>query len=181
VDRLIAAANIFDILPDTVFPPNLPIPDEMEVARDKARALFRELPQSSDRASVLGVLGRIGKLSLKRKIGSRVKLISDRCGTAFPELLTVTERAVDCRNYFVHGGERDFDYASKYPVIWFFVDTLEFIFGASDLVEAGWDINRWLGEGSMMIHPFGVYKIQYSENLQRFKQAIKERAQIRAG
>jgi hypothetical protein len=176
VDRLIAAANIFDILPDTAFPPIPPMPTEVEVARDKARALFKALPDSSDRASVLGALGRVGKMSLKRKIGSRVKLISDKCGARFVDLLKITEKAVNCRNYFVHGGDQEFQYADNYPLIWFFVDTLEFVFGASDLIDAGWEVNHWLGEGSTMTHPFGVYKVQYKENLQRFKHMFPDRA-----
>jgi hypothetical protein len=138
VDRLIAVANIFDILPDSVFPLDPPIPDEIRSACDATRTLFEALPQSSDRDSILGALGRFGKLSLKRKIGARVKLIVDKCGLKFPELLIVTEKAVNCRNYFVHGGKQDIDYSNNYPIIWFFVDTLEFVFGVSDLIEAGW-------------------------------------------
>jgi hypothetical protein len=171
VDRLIATANIFDILPNSVFPPSLPVPKDMCEARDNAKALFEALPQSSDRDSVLGALGRLGKLSLKKKIGARVKLISDKT-SAFPELAMVTEKAVNCRNYFVHGSNQDFAYSNNYPVVWFFVDTLQFVFGASDLMEAGWDIAGWLTKGTQVSHAFGEYKIEYSANLKRLKQAL---------
>jgi hypothetical protein len=77
-----------------------------------------------------------------------VNLIADRTGARFPELAFVTEKAVNCRNHFVHGSSGDFDYASDYPITWFFVDTLQFVFGASDLVEAGWDIAAWIAKGT---------------------------------
>ena len=172
VDRLVAMANVFDILPDSIFPVGPPIADDLSKARDEAKALFEALPQTSDRDSVLGALGRIGKLSLKRKISARVKLISDRASNRFPELAFVTEKAVNCRNYFVHGSKKDFDYTDDYPLVWFFVDTLEFVFGASDLIEAGWEVATWLARGSMMSHPFGEYKNQYLDNLKRLKRAL---------
>jgi ApeA N-terminal domain 1 len=99
VDRLIATANIFDIHPDSVFPPGPPISNEMSQARAEAKNLFGALPQSPDRDSILGALGRVGKLSLKKKIAARVKLVSDRAAPGFPDLAAVTERAVNCRNY----------------------------------------------------------------------------------
>jgi hypothetical protein len=40
IDRLIAMANVFDILPDSVFPRCPPIPDDMKRARDTAKMLF---------------------------------------------------------------------------------------------------------------------------------------------
>jgi ApeA N-terminal domain 1 len=175
VDRLIATANIFDILPASIFPPAPVISQELKGARDRARKEFRSLPPNSDRDSVLNALGRIGELSLKKKIGARVNLILDRTGAAFPELATVADEAVNCRNYFVHGGHsQDFDYSSNYYVVWFFVDALEFVFGASDLIEAGWDVASWLKKGTMMSHPFGEFKSQYRENLQRMKTALVE-------
>jgi hypothetical protein len=79
-----------------------PVADNLKEAGEKAKELFTALPQSSDRDSVLSALGRLGTLSLKRKIAARVKLISDNT-VAFPELAMITEKAVNCRNYFVHG------------------------------------------------------------------------------
>jgi ApeA N-terminal domain 1 len=174
VDRLIAMANIFDLLPHLVFPFGPPVPDNLKEAGEKAKELFTALPQSSDRDSVLSALGRLGTLSLKRKIAARVKLISDNT-VAFPELAMITEKAVNCRNYFVHGSSnQDFIYSSNYPIVWFFVDTLQFVFGASDLIEAGWNIAAWAAKGTMMSHPFGMYKIEYSKNLKRLKQALAD-------
>ena len=173
LDRLIAAANLFDILPTPIFLPNQPISADLSAARDKARMLFKALPQSADRDGVLNMLGRVGKASLKKKIAERVRLISQKSGAYFPELAMVTEKAVNCRNYFVHGGDDpDFDYMANAQIVWFFVDTLEFVFGASDLIDAGWNVAAWLPKGSMMFHPFGEYKIEYSNGLDRLKRAL---------
>jgi hypothetical protein len=172
LDRLIASANIFDILPASLFSTDQPIAGDLSAARDTARALFRALPPSADRDSVLNALGRVGKLSLKKKIAERVKLISQKSDAYFPELAMVTEKAVNCRNYYVHGGNADFDYTNNYPTMWFFIDTLEFIFGASDLIDAGWDVAAWVRKGTAMSHPFGEYKVEYSNHLNRLKQAL---------
>ena len=67
---------------------------------------------------------------------------------------------------------KDFDYLNNYPAVWFFVDTLQFVFGASDLIEAGWDINSWLTKGTRMAHPFGEYKIEYSAKLKQLKSSM---------
>jgi hypothetical protein len=173
LDRLIAAANLFDILPTPAFPPSQPIAADLSAARVTARTLFKALPQSADRDTVLNALGRIGKSSLKKKIAERVRLISQKSGAHFPELAMVTEKAVNCRNYFVHGGQDpDFDYMGNIRIVWFFVDTLEFVFGASDLIDAGWNIAAWLPKGTMMFHPFGEYKTTYLNGLDRLKQAL---------
>ncbi len=39
----------------------------------------------------------------------------------------VISEAVNCRNYYVHGSERRFDYDGNFGAIVFFTDTLEFI------------------------------------------------------
>jgi hypothetical protein len=48
-------------------------------------------------------------------------------------------------------------------------NTLEFVFGASELVEAGWDIQRFAGGGSTGTHPFGSYLVSYKSNLEALK------------
>ena len=54
----------------------------------------------------------------------------------------------------------------------FFTDTLEFIFAASDLIEAGWDIEKWISRGTTMSHPFGRYRVNYEANLNHLKEEI---------
>lgn len=61
VDRLIGAANMFDILPSSAVPSDVPLSKELEEAKEASRRAFRSLPPSPERTSVLGALGRVGK------------------------------------------------------------------------------------------------------------------------
>ena len=169
IDRLVGAANMFDILPGGIFPPSVPLAIELAAARDAARAAFKVLPPTPERNSVLNALGRIGKPALKQKIRSRAKLITDRVGARFPELELVIDQAVDCRNYFVHGSPGKFDYSAHTEQLGFFTDAFEFVFAASDLIDAGWNITAWMNEGTTLSHPFGRFKVNYGFQLAALK------------
>src|SRR5262249_40167308 len=54
--RLINAANMFDVLPDCAVPKETEISEELRQARDESRKLFRNLPPSIERDSVLNAL-----------------------------------------------------------------------------------------------------------------------------
>lgn len=168
-DRLVGAANMFDLLPDNAFPLPDPIPDDLANARSMARELFKNLPHGDDRSSVLGALGRIGKLTLKKKVRSRVQIISRQAGDLFPELEFVADQAVDCRNYFVHGTKPKLDYESGESPVAFFTDTLEFVFAVSDLIDAGWNSNECIRRYTAMSHPFGRYRVSYADDLAALK------------
>jgi hypothetical protein len=64
------------------------------------------------------------------------------------------------------------DYSKNAHVVWFFVDTLDFVFGASDLIDSGWDIESWSQIPTSGSHPFGHYRLGYVTNLQALKQAL---------
>jgi len=64
------------------------------------------------------------------------------------------------------------DYSKNGDVLVFLTNTLEFVFGASELVEAGWDIQRFAGRGSTMTHPYGSYLVTYKSNLEALKALI---------
>jgi ApeA N-terminal domain 1 len=169
IDRLIGAANMFDILPSSAVPPNIELSMELKSAKEKCRKIFKELPTCPERDSVLSTLGRIGKSSLKHKIRHRAKFLLDAVGENFPDLFTVIDQAVSCRNHYVHGSEPRFDYRRESYVVNFFTDTLEFIFAVSDLIEAGWDFKLWINGHTTMSHPFTKYCIHYAANLQKLQ------------
>lgn len=171
-DRLVGAANMFDIMPASACQTAEELPSALKDAKEAARNAFKRLPSSPERDSVLNALGRIGKPSLKRKVRSRVKLIMDAVGTKLPDLELVTDQAVDCRNYYVHGTPGKFSYEvhSDQPI--FFTDTLEFVFAASDLIDAGWDIAEWIKQGTTMSHPFGRYYVDYVARLSELKKLL---------
>jgi len=172
IDRLIGSANMFDILPSSAVPPDVPLCEELKSARESCITIFKELPRSPERDSVLSALGRIGKSALKHKIRYRGKFLVDKVGDRFPNLFTVTDEAVNCRNHYVHGSEPTFDYGNEVDSVIFFTDTLEFVFAASDLIEAGWDIRAWTEIPTSMSHPFGRYRVTYMERLRKLQSLI---------
>lgn len=49
---------------------------------------------------------------------------------------------------------------------------LEFIFAASELVEAGWDVEKWAKQGSCGSHPFGELRQHYRIWLSELKKTL---------
>jgi hypothetical protein len=172
IDRLVGAANMFDILPASAVPYDVQLTQEVAEAKTKTRALFKALQNSLERDSILNALGRLGKASLKHKVGARAKLILDLIPTRFPDLLLVLNAAVDCRNYFVHGSEAKMDYTANFDQVVFFVEALEFTFAASDLIECGWDIAVWSKQSSTVSHPFDRFRLNYKPRLADLKRAL---------
>jgi hypothetical protein len=163
---------MFDIMPRSAYSETVTLDSDLETARDESRKAFKELPNSPERDSVLSALGRIGTLTLKRKIRARADMITDIVGDKFPELDVIVDQAVNCRNHYVHGSEPKFDYEKHIDQVHFFTDTLEFVFAASDLLEAGWDISAWIKRGSTQSHPFGEYRVNYALRLRELKKLL---------
>jgi hypothetical protein len=179
-DRLTGAANMFDILPKTAVPKDVELPEEIRRATESAEALFRALPDSPERSSVLGELSRVGQSKLKQKIRHRAKLLTDQCGDHFQDLIFVTDLAVDCRNHFVHGPttkrknkKKQIDYDRNSELLTFFTDTLEFVFASSDLIQAGWDVRSWMQRCSSVSHPFARFRFGYPERLRMLKALLQ--------
>ena len=90
-------------------------------------------------------------------------------GSGFEDLKLITDEAVNCRNFYVHGSAASFDYNANFDAVTFFAQTLEFVFAASDLIEAGWDIQTWCKTWSSMSNPFARYKVNYRNELEELK------------
>ena len=169
-DRIIRAANMFDLLPEAEFPDNETLPENLDFAVGEAKRIFQDLPKSADRDSVLSTLGRVGKSTLKRKIRHRVQVLIDKIGTQIPEICMVIDEAVNCRNKYVHGNSSPaIDYDKHILVMAFLTNTLEFVFSSSDLVDMGWNIAEWSKTSKNTNHPFGIYLTTYLENLGELK------------
>jgi len=54
----------------------------------------------------------------------------------------------------------------------FFTEALEFVFAASDLIECGWDVKKWVSQASTASHPFANFRVDYLLNLAALKQAL---------
>jgi hypothetical protein len=183
VRRLVSGANMFDILPASAAPDDVELSDELRKAKAEARRIFRALPKSDERASVLGELGRLGKAKLKHKARHRGQIILAEAGELlFPDLFMVLNEAVNCRNHYVHGDQAKIDYRDHFfETVSFFTDTLEFVFAASDLIEAGWNIASWLQQGTTGSHPFGTYCSYYKDNLRALKALLDSTAREAPG
>ena len=113
----------------------------------------------------MGPLLRILEI-LRGSLRHRAEPLMEAVGKWFPELDVVTDKAVDRRNYYVHGSSSKrprFNYSDNLDT--FFTDTLEFVFAASDLIEAGWDVKAWSELSTTMSHPFAQYRINYHLHL----------------
>jgi len=172
IDRIVGAANMFDILPSSAVPATVVLPQDVKDAKKACSDTFKRLPKSPERESVLNALGRLGKSSLRQKIRSRAKLILDVIPERFPELDLVIQEAVDCRNYFVHGSKAKIDYGKDFDLVSFYTEALEFIFAASDLLECGWDIKAWSTQSSTVSHPFDRFRHGYGPGLAELKKAL---------
>lgn len=172
VERLVASANMFDILPKSAVTRDVDVPADLGQAKTASEKLFKSLPVSYERDSILNALGRIGKASLKHKIRHRAQILMNAFGGRPLELPFVLDAAVDCRNHYVHGTASRIDYSKDFDVVIFFTDTLEFVFGASELVEAGWSIQEFAARGKTMTHPYGSYLVGYERNLEDLKSLL---------
>lgn len=154
IDRLVGAANMFDIMPGDTFGAAAPLPEDLLIAAGTARAAFRALPDSPERSSILNALGRLGRPSLRSKVRDRAALVSRALPHPLSDLDLITHEAVKCRNHFVHGSPGSFSYAEHGDVVTHLTSVLEFLFAASDLIDAGWDIASWYKRGGVLAHPF---------------------------
>lgn len=169
IDRLVGAANMFDILPSSAVPFDVELSEELERAKVDCQEIFKKLLKSAERDSVLNALGRLGKSALKHKIRHR----SQHLLGLFRDINLITDQAVNCRNHYVHGSKPRFDYSNNFDAVIFFTSTLEFVFATSDLVEAGWNIANWMSTSSTLSHPFAEYRAGYDENLKRLKALLQ--------
>ncbi len=170
-ERLVAAANMFDILPADAVPAAAELPDDLAATRDACAAMFREHPAGIDRNSALSALGRLGQSSLPKKIAYRASIVESKLGGKFPDLQFVAGIAVKCRNFFVHGNSVDIDYPKVDPLIPFLTDAIEFIFAASDFIEAGWDAERWGSDAHSWGHSFARFRSEYDMALAELRRA----------
>ena len=172
IDRLVGAANMFDILPDDALPSKVSLADNVKAARDAARKLFRLLPASDERNSILGALGRLGHLTLRQKILHRAHLVSAALPKPLAEIDMIVDEAVKCRNHFVHGTDGSFDYFQHNAMMNFLTKALEFLFATSDFIDAGWNIAAWHDRCGVMFHPF-------SETVREWDQRASELRALR--
>lgn len=172
-DRLVSAANMFDLLPAEDVPCATELSPDQIKARDDALRSFQELPRSIERDSVISALKRMHQPSLPKKVLSRIQIIEPLMGRYFPDLPLAAKAAVKLRNIFVHGGFDEAELVALNEHTAFLTETLEFIFAASDLVQAGWDPSRWLEDYHGWGHSFSRYRQRYKEDVGPLKRTLE--------
>ena len=134
-NRIVSAGNTFDLLPSE---------DKPELPPKRSRIYLKEIVR--DRLEV--VLKHFGE---------------DRLGG----ICETANLSVKCRNHYTHGPKENdksnVDF-SNFDVVHYLACTLEFIYGASELLICGWDEttatrNEW--------HPIGGYVKMYEYNRNR--------------
>jgi len=173
-DRLIAAANMFDHLPKDAAPSEVELSQDLAEVRDHCLERLRALPESLNRNSAMSSLSQLGRNSLPRKIAHRADIVESKLSEAFPDLPFVANLAVRCRNIFVHGRAGKLKLQTIEPFVPFLTDTLEFIFAASDLIDCGWDAQRWLTSHIGNGHSFSRLRWDYTAQLTVLKQAVEQ-------
>ena len=172
-DRLIAAANVFDLIPAKVVSKKIDFPESCNQALEQCREAFKKLPKGDLREHALNILGLVDSVSkLRSKVRHRAEYITNKIGTELPKFSQVTDIAVNCRNYYVHANSSDIGYEE---VMFFLTSTLEFVFVASDLIESGWDIRDWRDKGYTRDHPLAFYLLDYRENLNNLENLLSSK------
>lgn len=172
IDRIVGAANMYDLLPGTHVPKNIELDCQTSKAINESRERFKNLHDSFARQSILSSLGRVGMASLRDKVCHRASIIISQNPDFFSELHFPCSHAILCRNHFVHGSEASFNYEQEFFSYVFLTDTLEFVFAISDLIELGWDCNYWCSQSMTGGHAFGRYLSEYQKNLERLKDLV---------
>lgn len=146
IDRLVGAANEFDLLPDSTFRKRK-LPAGLLKTSGTLAVDAKKLEQPY-RDQVLNNLGRVKGLSLRQKIEGRFRSLPLSLRKHFSEMEFLIDHCVRSRNYFVHGSKPKLSVAATHDLLFLFTDTLEFIFVTAELVECGWKFQRWLKEAN---------------------------------
>jgi hypothetical protein len=123
------------------------------------------------KAMFLNNIGRIGDLNLRSKVLQRWSTVPPSISSKLAGMHEAIAHSVQARNFFVHGSEVKTSKEAAYELAPFFTDTLEFVFGISELCTCGWNADRWAAE---------------SYSVSRFKWYIRplpnfDRARLRPG
>ena len=145
-DYVKSAGDTFDLLPDQDKPPANSLPsnvcDILDEAKKQIKECYkcREIDEKTwqDISSTLGHIKKNRRLS--DTIKKRAEIVIDHYGEdKLKELNMVIGKAVKCRNRFTHRSKNESDqYNYDIEAIRFLAETLEFIYGTSELLECGW-------------------------------------------
>jgi hypothetical protein len=165
IERLVAAANAYDLLPFK----SQPLPPQVQSKLTELRKVVKTSLQSPYRDPILGAIGRLKGHNLRSKIVARFHVLPKPLQSKFPDMETVIGYCVQARNYFVHGTEPPTLSAKTIEAYWvFFTRTLEFIFIVTELSDCGW---RWNSKATDS-RWFWSYLDNYEHDLKDIKEDL---------
>jgi hypothetical protein len=168
IDRLIGAANVFDLLPAADFGKATELPDEVEVLVAECEKRVNDSALKSKvilkyKDRLLDTFGRVRGLHLRTKVLSRYATLPVELTSRLPKMTDMIAHSIRARNFFVHGSPTKFSAEALYTQSPFFTDTLEFIFATSELQACGWNSKRWAKE-SFSRSRLKEYMFSYNEH-----------------
>ncbi|WP_155914561.1 ApeA N-terminal domain 1-containing protein [Asticcacaulis sp. AC460] len=172
IDRVIAAANLFDLIPDRHFPKKVELPECVVEAVKACTTIFEALPESSFQKTILVELSKLGASKLKEKVKVWAKDLISQSAGVLDEIEYVIDRAINCRNYFVHGGKSEFKYLENTQLLSFLVRTLEFCYALPELMRGGLIWDYWLRTYRGGNHPFSSYVYEYADCLKLLQKEV---------
>jgi hypothetical protein len=167
-DRLVSAANAFDILPSAATVPNKEISEQYIDARTECIKILEALPHSEDRAAAIGVMKRWGRANLRSKVLHRAQIVKNNIPNINNGIDRALVLAIKMRNHFVHGSD-DFDYKKYESFLPFFTDALEFVFSASDIIECGWNPEAWIKSRPSYAHNYSYFINSFNNEIESLK------------
>lgn len=150
-DRLVGAANAFDLLPATDFGMITALHPDVEALIAECEKRVDEGAKSSKailehKERLLNTFRLVRGLNLRSKILLRYATLPEELTSRLPEMEAMIAHCIRARNFFVHGSKTKFSAEALYAHAPFFTDTLEFIFATSELGLCGWNSRRWAKE-----------------------------------
>jgi ApeA N-terminal domain 1 len=175
-DRLVGAANAFDLLPAADFIKQGALPSEVETLLAGIERQVKEAAKSSAivndyKERLLNNLGLVRGLNLRNKVVQQWSTVPDCIASRLPAMPDAIAHSVRARNFFVHGSTVNMSTEDMFTLAPFFTDTLEFVFGVSELCRCGWDPKRWAKEGYSLSH-YKWYISNFSEYMKRVDAAV---------
>ncbi|XFF02411.1 hypothetical protein ACQ3JU_1165 (plasmid) [Bradyrhizobium guangxiense] len=170
-DRLVGAANAFDLLPATDFVKQGAFPPDVETLLIGLERQVREAAKGSSSVNehkerLLNNLGLVRGLNLRNKVLQRWTTVPKCIASRLPGMPDAIAHSVRARNFFVHGSPVNMSTEDLFTLAPFFTDTLEFVFGVSELLLCGWDAERWAKEGYSLSH-YKWYISNFQDNMKR--------------
>lgn len=176
-DRLVAVANLFDLISPKLSKVETGKDKEVMEAIAKSSALFRSLPDGPLRQAALNSLARLNEPNLKKKVSAWNAVLKEKYPDIFGEIDLVTDAAIEVRNLFVHGTKPKLDIGKDDWSLIFLIKTLEFSFISGYMLRLGWDMSEWRRTYAGTFQYFGRFVREYDEGLKLIKGKIELREQ----